>query len=90
MIVCDDIEQQNIAEVAAFITSLTGAGAKMFPDREIENHMRTLAELPLAPEDGEEDGMTDAMNDEIAQEVQKSGQDEGAEDGPATRATENV
>lgn len=47
-----DLEKQNLGEVSAFIQSLTAAGATMFPDRELENHLRELAGLPLAPEDG--------------------------------------
>lgn len=53
---CADLEQPNLAELAQFIQTLTGAGAQMFPDRELENHLRKLAGLPLAPEDGEEMG----------------------------------
>lgn len=49
---CGDLETQNLAEIADFITKLTSAGAQMFPDRELENHLRSVAGLPLAPEDG--------------------------------------
>lgn len=49
-----DIERANLAELGDFITKLTGAGATMFPDRELENHLRKQAGLPLAPEDGED------------------------------------
>lgn len=55
-LVCGDLETQNLAELAAFITSLTGAGATLFPDRELENHLRGMAGLPLAPEDDGMDG----------------------------------
>lgn len=45
------IEEAGIAEVCQLITTMTGAGAPMFPDRELENHLRARAGLPLAPED---------------------------------------
>lgn len=57
---CGDLEQPNLAELADFITQLAGAGAQMFPDRELENHLRSVAGLPLAPEDG---GMEDPAGD---------------------------
>lgn len=50
-----DLEKQNLGEVSAFIQALTASGATMFPDRELENHLRELAGLPLAPEDGPDD-----------------------------------
>lgn len=50
-----DLETPNLAEIAAYITSLSGAGVALFPDRELENHLRDIAGLPLAPDDGSED-----------------------------------
>ena len=55
-LVCGDLEHANLAELATFIQTLTGAGAQLFPDRDLENHLRELAGLPPAPED---DGMDD-------------------------------
>lgn len=49
-----DLERQNLAELSQFVQTLAGAGAPLFPDRELENHLRGAAGLPLAPEDGEE------------------------------------
>lgn len=49
---CGDLEKANLAELAQFLTAMTGAGAQMFPDRELENHLRNVAGLPLAPEEG--------------------------------------
>lgn len=62
-LVAGDLEKQNLGEVSAFIQQLTAAGATMFPDRELENHLRELAGLPLAPEDGT-DMMDPGMGDE--------------------------
>ncbi|HEY6965868.1 MAG TPA: hypothetical protein VI229_00240 [Burkholderiales bacterium] len=49
----EDLEHANIAEVGQFLTALTGAGAMLFPDRELENALRDMAGLPPAPEDSE-------------------------------------
>lgn len=49
---CGDLEKANLGELAQFMTALTGAGAQLFPDRELENHLRNVAGLPLAPEEG--------------------------------------
>lgn len=57
-IVPGDLERQNIAEIADFVQKLAQSGATMFPDRELENHLRKVAGLPPAPED--EDGGLDA------------------------------
>lgn len=54
IIVPGDLEKQNIAELATFVQTLAQAGAQMFPDRELENHLRKTAGLPLAPDDGED------------------------------------
>jgi hypothetical protein len=62
-----DLEKQNLVEVSTFIQTLAQSGATLFPDRELENHLRKLAGLPLAPEDGAEDFMPpDAPGGEIA------------------------
>ena len=52
-LVCGDLEKQNLGEVSDFIQKITASGATLFPDRELENHLRELAGFPKAPEDGE-------------------------------------
>ncbi len=47
-----DLERPDIAALGEFVSKLTASGATMFPDRELENHLRQAAGLPLAPEDG--------------------------------------
>lgn len=47
-----DIETQDLTELAGFITSLAGAGMALFPDRDLENHVRNAAGLPEAPDEG--------------------------------------
>jgi hypothetical protein len=47
-----DVETQNLAELAQYLSALSGSGMMLFPDRELENHLRAAAGLPEAPEDG--------------------------------------
>lgn len=62
-----DIETQNLTELAQFVSSLAGSGMMLFPDRELENHLRTAAGFPAAPEDGE-DFMTPEIQDQVLAE----------------------
>lgn len=47
-----DLETPNLGELGQFIQTLAGSGAQLFPDRELENHLRGVAGLPLQAEDG--------------------------------------
>ncbi|MBP7548714.1 MAG: hypothetical protein KA761_00390 [Gemmatimonadaceae bacterium] len=47
-----DIEQGNLAEASQLLTAMAGAGAMLFPDRRLEDHLRTQAGWPEAPEEG--------------------------------------
>lgn len=53
-LVAGDLEKPDLTALGEFISKLTASGATMFPDRELENHLRSAAGLPLAPEDGDE------------------------------------
>lgn len=57
-----DLEKPDLSMLGDFITKLTSAGATMFPDRDLENHLRQVAGLPLAPE--ESDDGDEGMDDE--------------------------
>jgi hypothetical protein len=50
-----DVEQTGLAEIATLLSAMVGAGAMMFPDRDLENVLRRRMGLPEAPEDGLED-----------------------------------
>ena len=56
-----DLEKPDLGALGAFLQSLTSAGAMLFPDRELENHLREAAGLPLAPEESEDDMDGEAM-----------------------------
>lgn len=58
-LVAGDLETPDLAGLGTFLSYLVGAGAQLFPDRELENHLRKLAGLPPAPEDGSGMGMGD-------------------------------
>ena len=46
-----DIESVDLTQLATMITSLTGAGARLFPDLDLENHFRTMLGWPEMTED---------------------------------------
>ena len=52
-IVHGDIESVDLTELGGFISSLTGAGAQLFPDTDLENHLRKQAGLPMTNTDME-------------------------------------
>lgn len=56
-----DLETPNLGELGQFIQTMAGAGATLFPDRELENHLREVAGLPLAPEESAD--MVDTPDD---------------------------
>lgn len=45
-----DLEAPDLAKLGSFITSLAGAGMPLFPDDDLENHLRGLANLPAKSE----------------------------------------
>ena len=45
-----DIETPDLAQLGAYVTSLAGAGAQLFPDPDLEAHLRTAAGLPASAE----------------------------------------
>lgn len=49
-----DLEKPNLGELGSFIQQLTGAGAQLFPDRDLENHLRDIAGLPPMPEEADD------------------------------------
>lgn len=57
-----DVETPNLGELGRYVTALAGAGAPLFPDRDLENHLRKAASLPPAPEE-EGDGARDAVRE---------------------------
>ncbi len=44
-----DVESPDLTELGAYITSLSGAGAPLFPDDDLENYLRSAASLPEKP-----------------------------------------
>lgn len=46
-----DIESPDLTQLGQFLTAMTGAGAPLFPDSDLEDHLRKLADLPLRSEE---------------------------------------
>lgn len=47
-----DVEAPDLTELGNFITALAGAGMPLFPDHELESHLKRVAGLPVTePED---------------------------------------
>jgi hypothetical protein len=42
-----DIESVDLNELGEFITKLSGAGAPLFPNKNLENHLKKIAGLPV-------------------------------------------
>lgn len=49
-----EIEPPDLAALGSFISSLTTAGATLFPDDRLEDHLRSQAGLPPIPDDRDE------------------------------------
>ena len=45
-----DIESPNLAEISEYIAKLTGAGMPLFPDEDLEKHLRKVAGFPASEE----------------------------------------
>jgi len=45
-----DIETPDLQELGQYISALAGAGAPLFPDPELEDHLRRIASLPVKSE----------------------------------------
>ena len=55
-----EIETPPLTEIGTFIQQLAGAGAPLFPDNDLENHLRMMAKLPERREQAK-GSMPDAM-----------------------------
>jgi hypothetical protein len=43
----DIVQKPTLTDLATLISSMAGAGAQLFPDADLENHLREFAELPI-------------------------------------------
>lgn len=50
-LVAGDLEAPDLKELGGYITALAGAGAPLFPDEDLEQHMRKIAGLPEKSEE---------------------------------------
>lgn len=42
----DEVQKPALSDLAVYVAALAGAGAQLFPDTDLENHFRRLAQLP--------------------------------------------
>lgn len=59
----DDVQNPSLADLATFVAALTGAGAQLFPDIDLENHFRKMAQLPLREDKKEDKNKEDDLRD---------------------------
>lgn len=63
----DIVQKPSLTDLATIISSMAGAGAQLFPDTGLENHIREFAELPIR----EENKANEAVEEKIlAQQLQ--------------------
>jgi hypothetical protein len=69
----DHVQQPSLADLATFVAALAGAGAQLFPDTELENHFRELAQLPVR-EDKDTDSQSeqDLRNSRLTAEIEQN------------------
>ena len=49
--VASEIEAPNLADLGAYVANLAGAGMPLFPDKDLEDHLRAVAEMPETSEE---------------------------------------
>lgn len=68
----DDVQQPSLADLATFVAALAGAGAQLFPDTDLENHFRRVAQLPLRKIDPKAQENEETLKDEqVATQIEQ-------------------
>lgn len=57
----DIVQKPTLPDLATLISSMAGAGAQLFPDIELENHIREYAELPIREPNDTNQGLEDQI-----------------------------
>lgn len=60
----ETIQQPSLADLGVFISALTGAGAQLFPDVELENHLRDIAQFPLREENNDKKSQENELREQ--------------------------
>ena len=69
----DHVQQPSLADLATFVAALAGAGAQLFPDTELENHFRSLAQLPVREDkDTDDQAEQDLRNSRLTAEIEQN------------------
>jgi hypothetical protein len=59
----DNVQAPSLADLATFVAALAGAGAQLFPDVDLENYFRRLAQMPLREADKQQMSEEDALRE---------------------------
>lgn len=57
----DIVQKPTLTDLATIISAMAGAGAQLFPDRRLENHIREFAELPIREDNEKNDGLEEEI-----------------------------
>ncbi len=68
-----DVESPNLKELGDYITTLSGAGATLFPDDQLENYLREAASLPekTEPQPAQPPEVAKRQQDEFTEAVRE-------------------
>lgn len=69
------VQVPNINELGAYITQLAGAGAPLFPDRDLEDALRTRAGLPLPTDETLKERESMEKKELVSQGLETDGED---------------
>lgn len=59
----DEVQKPSIADLATVVAALTGAGAQLFPDVDLENHFRRMLQFPLRESKPEDQNREDELRE---------------------------
>ncbi len=63
----DEVQKPSLADLATLVAALTGAGAQLFPDVDLENHFRRLSQFPLREAKDEAKTKEDELRDDTVE-----------------------
>jgi ParB-like nuclease domain len=83
----DIVQKPTLPDLATLISSMAGAGAQLFPDIELENHIREYAELPIREPNAKNVKLEEQI---IAQQLQTTLASAAAEEDMAQRTAQDA
>jgi 8-oxo-dGTP pyrophosphatase MutT (NUDIX family) len=83
----DIVQKPTLTDLATLISSMAGAGAQLFPDADLENHLREFAELPIRESNPKDEATEDKI---ISQQLDTLLASSAAEQDMAQRTAQNA